>query len=163
MSSTLDSRIKKIEARVRADDPDALAQASKLVEQYPNEVKTWSLRAYVQGRAGNWVESIEDLSHAIDITPSESSLFFDRGRYYAKLGDYQRAIDDFSRGLAACDQHSNDYYRESLHFLRADAYLKLGNKAEALEDLKGVREDFSLWTNELCTKQGLLAQCSASK
>jgi tetratricopeptide (TPR) repeat protein len=160
MNQTLDSKIKCIEERIHAGDPEAHNQVSKLIEHYPNKVEVWALRAYLLGRKGNWGEAINDLTHALDLLPSEPGLFFDRGRYYAKIGEHQCAVDDFTNALELCVFHSNDYYRESLYFFRAEAYLRLGNKVAALEDLQGVRKDFSLWTNELRTKQELLDQCS---
>ena len=158
--SFLDAQIEKIEAQARADDPDALAEASKLIEEYPSEVKTWALRAYIYGREENYGKAIEDYTRAIDLCPTEPCLFFDRVIEYSKIGDYRRAIDDCTRGLALCDLHSSDYYREVLHFFRANAYLELGNRVAALEDLQYVRNDFLWWINDIRTKQDLLARCS---
>lgn len=159
MSAVLDLRIKSIEALARVDDPEALTQASKLTEQFPGEAKTWVLRAYVLGREGRWAEAISDLTRAIGIWPNEPELFFHRGRYCVRLRDFQQAIDDFGCGLVACDRHSNDYHRESLHFMRAYARLEVGNKEGAVDDLANVRDDFTLWIDSLCTKTKLLARC----
>jgi len=68
-------------------------------------------------------------------------------------------VDDFTMGLVLCDHYNNDYYREPLHFLRADGLLKLGKKRVALRDLEHVRADFSSWTYKLRTKAELLAEC----
>lgn len=163
MGLTLDAKIKEIEAQFRAGDPGALPQASKLIEKYPNEMGAWMLRAYIHGIQRNYNKAIDDLTHAIDISPTEPCLFFDRGRYYLRSSDYQNAIDDFTNGLAACDLHSSDYYRETLHFFRADMYLKLGNKKAACEDLKNVQDGFDIWTDRFCSKQELLAQCTTDE
>jgi tetratricopeptide (TPR) repeat protein len=159
MNTMLDSMIKKIETQAYADDPEALAQASKLIEKYPGEMEVWLLRAYIFAREGNLTNAIDDLTKALELNPTEPCLLFDRGRYYARLGDHQRATEDFTKGIAACDLHSRDYYRQALHFHRAYSYLKLGNKTAAIDDLKKVRDGFTFWTNELCTKEGLLEQC----
>ena len=159
MDSTLDTKIKAIKEQFRAGNPDTLTQASKLVKEYPDEVRVWMLRAHIHGMNRSYNNAIADYTRAIDLCPTEPALFFHRGIEYSTIGDYQRTIDDCSRGLAACDLHSNDYYREALHFHRADAYLKLGNKEAALEDLKNVEDDFSWWINDFCSKQELLAQC----
>src|SRR5688572_14908939 len=131
MDPALIAQIQEIETKARAEAPDALARASALIEQYPSEARIWSLRAYIHGRAGAYMKAVGDLTRAICIAPTEPVLFFNRGRKYAKLGNYRLAAEDFSQGLAACDLHSNDYYRESLHFHRAYSYLKLGEKARA--------------------------------
>lgn len=159
MNRSLDSSIKKVEERARADGAGALADATKLIEQHPGEPSAWSVRAYVQARAGNIVSALSDVTRAIELSPSEPVLFFDRGRYHLRLKNFALAIEDFDRGIALCDRLEDDYYRESFHFLRADALLRVGNKTAALADLAHVRDDFSLWTTELRTKQGLLSEC----
>ena len=164
MSSMLDSMIERIETQARTDDPDALIQASKLIEQYPAEAKAWALRAYIHGREGNYAEAIDDLTQAVNVCPiEEPCLLCNRGRYYVNLGGYQCAIDDFTRGLDVCDLHSYDYYREEFYFFRAYAFLKLGDKVAAYKDLSKVRDDFTVWIDKLCTKQELLTQCSTDK
>ncbi len=68
-------------------------------------------------------------------------------------------LPDFADGIALCDQHGDDYYRESLYFVRAEAYLRVGDKQSARADLAHVRDDFALWTTELQTKESLLSGC----
>jgi len=161
MKLTFDSMVKQIEAQAHANDPDALAQSSKLVEQYPTEARAWALRAYVLAGEKNWTKAIDNLTQALNVCLIDEPCFlFNRGRYYIKLGNYQCAIDDFTCGITACDLYSSDYYREMLHFFRAYAFLKLSNKVAALEDLNNVREGFVVWTDRLCSKQELLVQCS---
>ena len=159
MTSGIDGLISNIEGRAKTDDPTALAEATKLVAEYPSESKVWALRAYIFARTGNLSNAVSDLTRAIELASPEPSHYFDRGRYKLKLGDVADAAADFSRGIELCDEYSDDYYRESLHFMRADAFVRAGKRSEALADLQQVRDGFTLWTTELRSKEALLAEC----
>jgi len=174
MTFDVNSLISKAKRLARNDENEAaLSLANELLEQYPNEVRVWSLRAYLHGRDSKYAEAVSDLTRAIEIDAMEPAeqrldtghlkkvdLFFNRGADRFALGDNQLAIDDFTRGLDICDQHNSDDYRETLHFWRAEALLRLGKKREALADLARVADDFSFWTYKLRSKKDLLTDCS---
>lgn len=160
MTEMLDAQIARLEQRVRDDDPGAVEDALKLADRYSDEPKVWSLLAYAHARHGSAEDAVVDIARAIELSPLEIGLYFERGRYLSKLGRHRQAVDDFDRALNLCEQQQNDYYRESLFFMRADALIRLDRKAEALVDLSRVRDDFALWTTELRTKQALLAECA---
>jgi len=156
----LEKSIARAEFLARAGQQEAAMKlACELVEQHPDHMKTWSLRAYLYARIGRNEDAIADLTHAIEINAMEPHLFYDRGLKYLAQGHFQPAVDDFTMGLVLCDHYKNDYYREPLYFLRADGLLKLGKKRDALRDLEHVRADFSSWTYKLRTKAELLAEC----
>jgi tetratricopeptide (TPR) repeat protein len=160
MGSHLNDLISKAEELAKHGESEgAMSVANELVEQHPNEINVWFLRAYLHELRNHYAEAIADLTHAIDINADEPHFFYSRGRYNFALGDAQSAIHDFNKGLALCDKHDSDYYREELHFWRAEALLRLGKKQEALSDLGSVRNDFSSWTYKLRTKEELLADC----
>jgi tetratricopeptide (TPR) repeat protein len=160
MTEMLDSLIKNIEGRVRGDDPSAVESALRLAERYSDSPRVWCLLAYAHARQGSTEEAISDMTRAIQLSPDEPGMLFERGRYQLKRGRYRQAVDDFGQALILCERQENDYYRESLHFFRADALLKLDRRIEAQADLQHVRDDFALWTTELRTKQALLAECA---
>lgn len=161
MTASLDSLILKAENLAKSGDAEgAISLAHELCGEYPNEIKVWSLCAYLYGRNGGHLEAINALTHAIGINDSEPKLFYDRGIEQLALRNNQAAVDDFTTALELCDKHADDYYRESLHFLRAEAFLGLNRKQHALADLKHVREDLSSWTFKLRTKAELVAECN---
>jgi tetratricopeptide (TPR) repeat protein len=173
MISELDNLIAAAKKRARdGDNEGAMSLANDLIDRYTNEWRVWSLRAYLQRRSGRYAEAVSDLTRAIEITIinlEESAqaglitvdLLFNRGADKFALGDTHSAIEDFSSGLALCDRYASDDYRETLHFWRAEAFLRLGKKSEALSDLRRVRDDFRFWTYELRTKADLLAECNS--
>ena len=156
MKSLIDAQISQIEKEVKRNSPEAIDHATNLIVQFPDYAKVWSLRAYIYARAGNLQAAISDLNHAIEKSASEPGLFFDRGRYFAQSGNYQCAIQDFTAGLIASELLNEQYYTETLYFLRADAYLHTENKRDAISDLQHVGNNFSLWTTTLLTKEMLL-------
>jgi tetratricopeptide (TPR) repeat protein len=162
MSEILASLLKKIEKRVRADDPEAVQQATRLAAQYPESVEVWVLLAFAHARQDEVADAVTAITRAIELSPPEPGIFFDRGRYALKLADYHRALDDFTQGLVLCEQLKNDYYRQALRFFRAEVFLKLGMKREARADLDGLPDDFTLWTTKLRTKEALLAECASN-
>jgi len=162
MIETMRDLISRAEELAKAGQYDeAMSLATDLVDRYPGEMEVWSLRAYLHGRSRNYKDAIADVTRAIEINPVEPVLFFDRGSDALAMGDDEAAVSDFTRGLELCDHYNNDYYRESLHFLRAEALVRLGKKEEALADLMYVREDLKSWTYKLRTKADLVADCHA--
>ena len=145
----------------RHENARAISLADELVRQHPNEMKAWLLRSYLHELAAEYVHAISDLSKAIEINSMEPHLFYNMGRYHFLVDDVEASIQDFSKALELCDFHENDYYREELHFWRAEAFLRLGRKRDAMTDVSSVRDDFKSWTYMLRTKQDLLRDCNS--
>jgi tetratricopeptide (TPR) repeat protein len=156
----IDQLIAKAEQlAIAGDDAAALSMADHIVADFSRDMRSWSLRAYLHARRHEYGAAIDDLNCAIEINDREPSLFFDRGRYHLIRGTYDDAVDDFSAGLRLCDYYKNDYYREALSFMRAEAFLRLGNKSAARSELMAVRDNFTLWTDRLRTKSEMLREC----
>jgi tetratricopeptide (TPR) repeat protein len=172
MTHKFDDLISKAERLVQNSNAEAaMAIANELVEQYPSEIKAWRLRAHLHGRNSNYAESVADYTRAIEVDtagPALNSdnvlttvdLFFNRGADRFALGDNHSAIDDFSRALDLSDKYHRGDYRDTLHFWRAEALLRLGRKHAALSDLTRVPDGFTFWTDRLRTKADLLADCA---
>lgn len=162
MLATLQSMIKDIEARIKAEDPTALDDASKLVEQYPDEPQAWHVFAYANSRRRNYSAAITAITREMALRPARPALHFTRGGYSLMVGDYASAIADFTEGLALGNHLEREPYREVLHFLRAEAFYQLGRKVEALADLEHVEDDCTFWTVQVRSKAELLVLCGES-
>ncbi|MDC0744980.1 tetratricopeptide repeat protein [Polyangium mundeleinium] len=154
--------IRNIKYRIRKSDPTGFEDAVRLVEQYPEDPHVWDTLAYAHSSSDDYVAAIAAISRAIELNPKDPALFFDRGEYALQTGDHERAVADFGQGLVLCDEPRWEYLREVLHFLRAEAFVHLGKKAEALADLSHVRDDYRYWTTELRSKADLLVMCGES-
>jgi tetratricopeptide (TPR) repeat protein len=161
MSNDLKFLLRRINVRIRAEDPTVIEDAVKLTEQYPEESDAWAVLAFAYTiMEDNYPAAIETMTRVIALAPREPAAFDRRGSYLLRAGDYERAIADFSHGLVLCDEWKSDYYRESFHFQRAEAFVQLGRKAEALADLAHVKDDYVFLTIEVRTKAELLALCA---
>ncbi len=159
MNSSLKSMIKNIEERIGEKDPAAFEDAVRLAEQHPDEPKIWLMIAYANGMKNDYSAAIAAMTRAIALAPPRTGWYFTRGRYALGAADYESAIADFTKGLVLCDELKMEHDREVLHFLRAEAFVQLGRKAEARADLAHVEEDCVLWTIQVRSKAELLVLC----
>lgn len=161
MSEELNNLISRAKELIKDKDSEkAMSLANELVKGYSNEAKVWALRGHVHALNSEYVEAASDLTQAINLNPIEIYYFYSRGRYRFAIHDNNSAVDDFTKGLNLCDLHKKDDFREELHFWRAETFLRLGKKTEALSDLDHVPEDdYTSWTDRLRTKAGLVADC----
>jgi tetratricopeptide (TPR) repeat protein len=163
MSELLDSLIKDIEKRVRAEDPMAVERAAQLADQYPDEPEAWSLLAYARARNDDMDGAVAAMSRMKEVSPPDPSIFFFRGGYEHDRGNLEAALADFTEGIALSKQLQNEFYLSSLYFGRADVLVALGRKAEALADLEHVEDDHVGWTTRLRTKAAILADCGVER
>jgi tetratricopeptide (TPR) repeat protein len=140
-------------------DLEAMVLVSGLVDKFPMDHRPLAFRAHVHRVCGEYDNSIQDLDKAISINATDPYLFHFRGQCLMRTGNLQMAIADFTRGLALCDELGDEWYRETLLFFRAEAYIRLGQKTAARNDLDGVRNDFTFWIDRLRNKSELLADC----
>jgi tetratricopeptide (TPR) repeat protein len=158
MNEDLDGIISRIKDLARnKQEKEAMTLATGLVESHPGEMKVWSTRAFLYALGKNYDEAVSDLTQAIGLNSMEPVFFWNRGCYESRLARFDHAVKDFDKGLELCDHYKDDYYREALHFFRAEALIELGRKHDAANDLSHVRDDFSFWTYKLRTKAELLA------
>jgi tetratricopeptide (TPR) repeat protein len=75
-----------------------------------------------------------DLSDAIQLSPKNAYLYYNRGNLYALRRDYQRAIDDFTRAIALEQDFAEAYYNRGL----ARIYAK--KISEGIDDLSKAGE-----------------------
>ncbi len=108
---------------------------------------------------GNYEHAIIEFNKSIDLDPLNHKAYNNRGEAHLKLGHYQRARQDFSRAIISCQKSKDSKTSDSLHDLnvhldasmpnsdgslpeakyyrnRGLAYEKLGNKKQAIVDMK---------------------------
>jgi tetratricopeptide (TPR) repeat protein len=75
-----------------------------------------------------------DLSDAIQLSPKNAYLYYNRGNLYALRQDYQRAIDDYNRAIALEQDIAEIYYNRGL------ARIHSKHVAEGIADLSKAGE-----------------------
>ena len=79
---------------------------------------------------GKFLESLDQYNEAIRIAPHDFDAFLNRGFVYAKLRQYQNAIEDFSKAINLKPPRDTEVCYNS----RGDAYLKTGQYQLATDD-----------------------------
>lgn len=158
-SLTLEEMIEEVHKFCRNRDYEsAMRLADEAVKTYSGESKSWRLRSYIHALKSDFTAAIDDVSKAIAIEAG-ATLLFCRGRYRFKLGHYVPAIEDFRLAINAPDAQDESFHH-ILYFWRAHAYIKLGKKQEASEDIALIPDDLRTWTDELLTKADLVEKYS---
>jgi len=160
MREEMQSELKEIEKLARSGEyHEALQRIDALAASHPDEPGIWATRGYVNGRQGDLLAAVSDLSRCIDLGGNEPDDFFTRGRFLFKAGRYDEAASDFTHVLQLCDRYNSDYYRQAAHFFRADAYVRLGQYDKARADCHRVTDKGPMWTDKLRTIDEILDEC----
>ena len=75
-----------------------------------------------------------DLSHAIELSPANPYLLYNRGNLYAERQDYQRAVEDYSAALAIESQLAEAYFNRGL------CLIFMNRRDEGIRDLSKAGE-----------------------
>ncbi len=112
--------------------PDIVASCTKWIEQAPKNPSPYSTRAWAYFKAGKAQLALTDYNKALELKPGDAHNLSMRGSLFAKLKQYQRAIDDFTAVIA---KKPIDRYGKSILRERAKAYEALKKYELAIADL----------------------------
>jgi tetratricopeptide (TPR) repeat protein len=106
-----------------------------------------------QKEAKEWLEKAKDVdcielkieyyTKAIELCPKHIFANYIRGWAYSDLGEYQKAIDDYSKAIEQLDPKTNSVHKllgSFLYYKRADAYGNLGEFQKAIDGFSKVIE-----------------------
>ena len=160
MSDDLERLLRRIKVRVRLDDPTATVELLRLTEQYPLEPSAWDALAYAYAQEKHFPEAIAAMTRVLELAPLRPDGYFTRGRYALEATHYENAIADLMKGLALCDELNIARDTQAILFRLAEANYQIGRKAEALTNLRCVKEGTIIWTVKGRSKDELLALCA---
>jgi tetratricopeptide (TPR) repeat protein len=84
----------------RAEDYDsALEAANQIIENYPDDVLGYRLRAYVFWEREEYVESFEDYTRVIEMSGPTPDCLSSRGQVQAELGEWDHALADLNQAV----------------------------------------------------------------
>jgi tetratricopeptide (TPR) repeat protein len=127
---------------LRSDPRRCLQIANSWIEENPASSHAYFDRHLVWLKLSEPRRALEDLNKAIKQQPDAMS-FMARGEIYRNLGEYEKALEDFSRGEAVDpEEWEKDIVFGLLY--QADCQARLGNEAAALACCARLRDDF--WT-----------------
>ena len=111
---------------------NALDDLSTLIQIDDKSALPFWLRAVCQARINEFNASqgtnidlksanvLSDLSEAIERSPQNPYLFYNRGNLFALRKDYQRAVDDYTRAIAIDSNLAEAYYNRGLVHIYAN-------------------------------------------
>jgi tetratricopeptide (TPR) repeat protein len=93
----------------------------------------YALRAEVFSKLKEYRQAVRDYDKVLELTPTGKAAriaYNDRGLAKVSLGEYQSAVQDFTKSIAiGCKESCGSYEN------RADAYIKLHDYPKAIEDI----------------------------
>jgi tetratricopeptide (TPR) repeat protein len=126
---------------LRTDPQRYLRIVNSWIEINPRNAHAFWERHLGWMKTGEPRRALEDLDKAIELDP-DPVAFRSRGEVHRHLGEYDKAVEDFSRGEAIDPrQWEDDVF--GLYF-QADTHARLGNEAAALACCARLPDDF--WT-----------------
>lgn len=161
MSANLDQALSRISQFAKAERYEEAIELAQQVLSQATERRDEILAklAFVRAREGHYEQAVAEITHAINVNEREPDYYFSRARYRLALSDAQNALPDLDQVIALCDEHQNDYYRPSAHFLKAEALALTGRTKEALVELSRVPDGFSTWLDGPRSKRQLVEEC----
>src|SRR5579864_5630969 len=114
----------------------AVASLSTALVNDPRCAQALALRANAYYELKDFRHALSDFDRLLEIEPDNRSAYNDRGLARAALGNYGGAVSDYTSAL----EHSklddtNGIYISNSYDNRADAYLKIGDRPDAVADI----------------------------
>jgi tetratricopeptide (TPR) repeat protein/WD40 repeat protein len=76
---------------------NAIGEATKAIEEKPDESGAWSTRAFIHFHRQEWDKAIADFSKAIELAPQVHTNWWHRGHCYLNLAQWDKAAANFGK------------------------------------------------------------------
>lgn len=124
---------------LRRDPQGYLKIVNQWIDENPRNSHAYFDRHLAWMRIGEPLQALEDINKVIELNPKSSS-FQARGDDYRHLGQYEKALEDYTRG-EAMDPAQWDSFAL---LYQADCHARLGDEASALACCARLPDDH--WT-----------------
>jgi tetratricopeptide (TPR) repeat protein len=115
----------------RQETQMAIVDYTRAIRYDPNSVAALYNRGSLYQRLGFVQEAMKDFDAAIALNPRFAMVFNNRGFLKQQSGDLTGALQDYGEAIRRAPQGAEWFYVN-----RANVLVELGQKAEAIEDLK---------------------------
>lgn len=113
---------------------DAIAQFTKLIEENPEYTEAYIARAEAYEKSGNKKDAADDYKRATAFEEKDEAIFYNAGRLYFDLEQYEEAIPMLTR-VIALDKKNIQAYK-----LKMDSYIALEQYDKALKESNSLIE-----------------------
>jgi len=84
---------------------EAIDSYSKAIDLLPIFYETIDNRAFCKMDIGLWADAIEDFQESLEVNPGSLLAEFSIGECYLKLGNYQKAKEQFEKAIVIDPTH----------------------------------------------------------
>jgi len=116
---------------------DAITQFTKLIEEEPEYTNAYVARAKAYEKIGEKAEAANDYKRASAFEDKDKEIFYNAGRLYYELEQYNEAIPLLSRVTALDKKHTNAYRLKMESYIALEQYdkaLKQSNELLKLQE-----------------------------
>jgi len=96
----------------------------------------------------DYEKEISDLTHYLELKPGEIKQYYERGYDFYQIGEYDKAIDDFTKYIDAPFyskyKMGNDYHEDMAHYWRNLAYFNTGKYEIAKSDYRKYKKNANI-------------------
>jgi tetratricopeptide (TPR) repeat protein len=98
----------------------AIVAFTQALQHDSGSICAYANRSIAYSIQGNYQHALDDLSRALELSPTHFALYFNRGMLYNRLGDIERAISDFGKAMRLNPSGFRSYFNQAMILLTPD-------------------------------------------
>ncbi len=122
---------------------DAVEQFTKLIDENPEYTEAYLARADAYEKAGKKAEAASDYKRATAFEEKDESIFYNAGRLYYELEEYEEAIPMLIKVTALDKKHINAYKYKMESYIALKHYDKALKESNELIDLNETASNYA--------------------
>jgi tetratricopeptide (TPR) repeat protein len=123
----------------------ALEKNDEFISDYPSAWIGYREKADILEASGRFDEALSIRKHLVELSSEEPCDFYDFVRLSVNLGEYGYAIVIADKGIVLCEDNSEYYYYQALHFYKAYALVKSHKYKEAIQSCLKLEGDYGTY------------------
>jgi len=152
-----------LESRSQDKPEEVIRHAQQLIKDQPQSTAPYFMLGDAYFESGKFMDALNAFNKSLAINPDDPYVLNYRGTTYAKLGQNDKAVADYSRVIAIRKKLTSKKWDEivgryagkflapglsELYTLRGELYLKMGEKEKAIADCsEAIRLNSGDWHN----------------
>lgn len=137
---------------------DKLKVYKKIIKEIPDFAGAYGASSRIYGqKLFDYKKAIECLDKYTEIEGEHAEIFFDRGKYYKMLMNFDQALKDFEKALKLHEEGKSEYKRWAAPYTHMGIiYNDLGDFEKAKEMFEKVLEMFPGAKSEIANQIGIM-------
>lgn len=149
----------------KSEYPKALELCDWLIQDKSTEMAGYRKRAAVREHMGDIDGAIADLQQIVSDNSKEPADFYGLGLLQLQRGLTAQAVASFTTAIEIGDKAGFEYYRQGSLLFRAEAYLKLCDFENAINDCSVLPAGYKTYMGSaggMRSKEDILAEANAA-